>query len=310
MEGKLHPHRNLGMSFCAVAVLTYVFFVTFAWYGEKSIVGYWPPWWFWAYPALCLSLPAMAFVSMNRYIRAKSIKARKGNTLDSVYANFFMQWQFLAPLCLDSPMARRANLSPYTMFVLAIGIPQIVFRRFRPSGRSGARDVTTPEFDEKAPPEAQRLRKASLAWAPLGSCFAKWIIVSACMVIIAYNGPENTPSPLLIWANDFGLIITLFNPMYPLMYTLRMKGLLTPLKYWRIWTGLDRLVQLGGCFLLLSFFWKNFVLKRAQDFPVKAFLLYFSFVFMGCYVNIRFPKFQDAALVLCFLAILLTEKFI
>ena len=113
------------------------------------------------------SLPLSAAYSFRHHLRNFALQADMGNNVDTVYSNFFVQWQILWTILLSLESLPLFLRNRYFGFIIGVLIPQIIYRRFRPRLKGGARDATKKEFNYKATKEdllAVKEKEASALW--------------------------------------------------------------------------------------------------------------------------------------------------
>lgn len=321
---KRHFHRNLGFVYLAFNVVLHFIFLGYVWYSDANIIETITPLGFGVYTVLAMALPVVAYFQFRTFLKDKEMVANRGNTIDTVYSNFFIQFQLLFIVCRTIDGYPLVLCNPYFDFIFGIVIPQILYRRFRPEHRGGARDVTSDKYNERQLEEfkrdedttqaeieqVQKWQSASSKYQSYGFCALKWLFVSMNYVIIYYEGYLNIPRSMLLFMAEFCLIMSLYQPIYPFLYTLKFRRVIrSEYIYWKVWNYADVATKVMAAFVGLSLVVKGFVHHPASEFPYWLFLAYFAFVGVGFVINIKFPKRQDQFMVLAFVVLLVVSAF-
>lgn len=294
-------------------------YLGYIWYSNVNIIKTITPTIFFVYAALAMSLPISAYLQFRHFLKDKEMLANRGNTIDTVYSNFFIQFQLLFIVCRTIDGYPRFLCNPYFDFVLGVVVPQILYRRFRPEHRGGARDVTSDAYNEKQIKEMLRDEKttkeelaqikkwqaSSSTYQSFGFCALKWLFVSLNYVLIYCRGYANVPEPMIRFMQEFCLVMSFYQPIYPFLYTLKFRRVIrTEYTYWKVWNYMDVATKVSAAFLGLSLVLKNFVQAPISQFPFALFGSYFALAAIGFVVNIKYAKKQDHFMVLVFVAAL------
>ena len=316
---KVHIHRNLGVAYLLLNLSLFAVFLSRVWYSDAVFVDTISPVVFGIYAILTLALPVSSFFSFKKILKDKQALANRGNTLDTVYSNFFVQFQllFIVVRTIDGYPALLQN--PYIDFFFGIVFPQFLYRKFRPQHRGGARDVTSEAYnagqmkramrdDETTPEQIESIKKwqaASGRYQSYGFCVLKWLFITMTYVIIFYGGYQNIPRAMLVFMAEFCLVMSLWQSLYPFVFTLKFRGVIrTEYQYWKIWGRMDFLTKITGVLLGISLLLKGLYYHPATEFPSELFGVYFAFVALGFVFNIKLGKYQDLFMAVVFVALL------
>lgn len=319
---KTHIHRNMGALYILFIIYIHAVFIGYVCYSNHDLMKVIPAPVFYLYCAFSVGLPISALIQFRRFLKDKTLRAGRGNSLDTVYSNFFIQFQLLSIAWRTMEQYPTVLRSPWVDFILGILIPQLVYRRFRPTHRAGARDVTNDDYNEielnkereKITPEQLKKIKywmaASARFQSIGFCYFKWMLIGFNLVLVYCRTYAGTPRAMLSFMGEICLVYSLYQAIYPFLYTMRFRKVIrTEYLYWKIWYYMDRTTQFLLLFVGLSFVMKNFYYGDYTQFPLALFIAYGVYVLAGVAVNLRLPRVQDYFMVGTFVATALFARY-
>lgn len=319
---KTHIHRNIGVIYIFFIIYIHAIFIGYVCYTNADLVKVIPAPVFYIYCALSVGLPISAMIQFRRFLKDKTLRAGRGNSLDTVYSNFFIQFQLLSIAWRTMESYPTVLRNPLVDFTLGIVIPQLVYRRFRPTHRAGARDVTNEAYNEqelnkereRLTPEQlakiARWKEASGKFQSIGFCYLKWMLIGFNLVLTFCRTYAGTPRAMLSFMGEICIVYSLYQAIYPFLYTMRFRKVIrTEYLYWKIWYYMDRTTQFLLIFVGMSFIIKNFHYGDYTQFPLALFVAYGAYVLAGVAVNLRLPRFQDYFMVATFAGAALLGRF-